>query len=397
MECYFDNSATTPLLPEVLEEINLTAKELYGNPSSVHRKGLTAERRLKRAREIAASSLGASPREMIFTSGGSESNNLALKGLTKTASQRGKHIISSMVEHDAVYQTLRFLEEECACPVTYLQPDRQGQISVDQVLQAVREETFLIALMQVNNETGALLDLKRLSDEVGKRNQERRQKIHLHVDAVQSFLKVPIDLRQLSAVSTMSISAHKVHGPKGVGILYRRQDVRLIPLIHGGGQEEGYRSGTENTIGILGLAKAVELQAAETAENRQRLDTLKKYFLQRLIAAVPDVIVHSPKEGAPHICNFSVLGIRGEILVHALEEEEIYVSTGSACSSKKKGSRILESMRLPADQRESALRFSFSTSNTKEQVDYAIDVLAKKTAELRKILKYRPRKEHSNV
>lgn len=397
MECYFDNSATTPIKLEVLKTMNEAAITLYGNPSSIHRKGLEAERQLKQARECIAESVHASAKEIVFTSCGSESNNLAIKGIAGTVGKRGKHIITSSVEHDAVYKVVRFLEETQGYSVTVLSPDRYGKIAVESVLRAIREDTFLIALMHVNNELGAILDIELLSDEIVVQNKKRSLPIHLHLDAVQSFLKIPLDMRKLSGVSTMSISAHKVHGPKGVGALYRRTNLRLLPLIHGGGQEDGDRSGTENTLGIFGFAEAVRLQKEDIRSRQVFLSGLKDHFVRSVKTQIEDVMIHSPEDGAPHICNLSFLGIGGEVLVHTLEQEGIYISTGSACSSKKKGSRILENIGLPKIERESAVRFSFSEDNTKEQIEHTLSVLCDTVDKLRKILKYRVRKDSRNV
>lgn len=387
LECYFDNSATTPLREEVMEEILSLSRLCWANPSSAHRLGLEAERKLKEARALTAESLRAQPKEIIFTSGGTEANNLALKGIAKAAGQRGRHIISSKAEHDSVYQSLCSLEEE-GFSVTYLTPDRQGRIRAEQVREALREDSFLIALMHINNEVGAVLDIEELSRQTETWNRERKIPLCLHLDAVQSYLRRELDMGKLRGVSSMSVSGHKVHGPKGVGALYLREGVRVRPLIDGGGQERERRSGTENTLGIYAFAKAVALQAGDIEKRREKIGALRDRF-EREAAKLPDVVFHSSAEGAEHICSLAFLGVPGEVLIHTLEQEGIYVSTGAACSSKKKGSRILESMNLPKAERESTLRFSFSELNTPEQVDYAVSVLEKKLRELRRILKYK--------
>lgn len=393
MECYFDNSATTPLREEVLQEMMRAGRFCFANPSSPHRPGLEAERKMKEARVLMAASLGAQPKEIFFTSGGTEANNLGIKGTAKAAGKRGRHIISSMAEHDSVYGCLKYLESE-GFSVTYLRPDSRGRIRTEQVGAALREDTFLIALMHINNEVGAVLNIEELSSEVQRWNRDRKIPLFFHLDAVQSYLRRELDMRKLGGVSSLSISAHKVHGPKGVGALYLREGVRALPLFHGGGQEGGQRSGTENTIGIFGFAKAVALQAENIGERRKRLGELREHFY-RGVSRIPDVVSHSPEDGAEHICSLAFLGVPGEVLIHSLEQERIYVSTGAACSSKKKGSRVLESLNLPKTERESTLRFSFSEMNTAEEIDYAVSLLEKKVGELRGILKYRSRKNET--
>lgn len=384
LEVYFDNSATTQPFNEVIEEISSVMKNNYGNPSSIHRKGIDAEKVLKNSRQIIADSLNVKSKEVIFTSGGTESNNIAIKGVLSAKNRQGKHIISSLSEHDSVFKILEDLQIKDEYNISFLKPDRYGKVLLKQVSDAIREDTVLVSLMHINNELGAQNPIH----DIGKKLKSDYPQIHFHVDAVQSYMKYAIDPYSLG-IDSLSISSHKIHGPKGTGALYLSERARINPLFYGGGQERNLRSGTENTPGIAGFARAVNMQKDSIIKNREYLNGLKNRFIEMLERRIKDITINSEPEGCGHILNISFLGVRGEILLHSLEQKGIYVSTGSACSSKKKGSRILETTGMSNLQKEGAIRFSFSTFNTSEEIDYTVDQLEGIIENLRKILKYK--------
>lgn len=384
LEVYFDNSATTQPLDEVIEEISRVMKNNYGNPSSIHRMGIDAEKILKNSRQIIADSLNAKSKEVIFTSGGTESNNIAIKGILSTKNRQGNHIISSSAEHDSVFKILEDLHIKDELQITFLKPDRYGKISLKQVEDAIRKDTVLVCLMHINNELGAQNPVR----EIGKKLKSDYPQIHFHVDAVQSYMKYSLD-PQSSGIDSLSLSSHKIHGPKGTGALYLREAARINPLFYGGGQERNIRSGTENTPCIAGFARAVKMQKDLIEKNKEYLKKLKTMFIEMTELRIKDIIINSDPEGCDHILNISFLGVRGEVLLHSLEQKGIYVSTGSACSSKKKGSRILEATGMSSIQKEGAIRFSFSAFNTSEEIEYTVDQLEAIVGSLRKILKYK--------
>lgn len=381
-EIYLDNSATTRVDPRVvkaMEEVFLTA---YGNPSSLHRKGLEAERLMKEARRSIASILRVEPECLIFTSGGTESNNLAIRGVAMVPRRRGRHLITSAIEHSSVLNTFRDLEDQ-GFPVTYLKPDGNGVIGPEKVRSALRDDTILVSIMHVNNEIGSVEPV----EEIAKVIKEKGRDILFHVDDVQGFGKLPL-YPELSGIDLLSISAHKLHGPKGVGALFIRRGVKIKPVLTGGGQEDGFRSGTENVPGIVGFGIAARLAADEMEEHGWRMKSLKERLLERLLSEIPDVRVNGPsgEGGAPHILNLSFMGVRGEVLVHWLEMRGIFVSTGSACSSRKvTASHVLLAMGLGEDVSQSAIRVSFSRFNDERDVDALCDALKDGVAELRSI------------
>lgn len=385
LEVYLDNSATTQPFSEVIEEMTSVMKNNYGNPSSIHRMGINAEKTLKNSRQIIADSLNVKSKEIIFTSGGTESNNIAIMGVLSAKIRQGNHIISSLAEHDSVYKLLENLHIKEENQITFLKPDRYGKISWEQVLDAIRKDTVLVSLMHINNELGAINPI----GEIGELLKSKYPQIHLHVDAVQSYMKTRIDPQYWGGIDSLSISSHKVHGPKGTGALYVKEGSRINPLFQGGGQERNLRSGTENTVGIAGFAKAVQMQMDSIDKNSEYLKNMKNEFIEILEQEVKDITVNSDPKGCGHILNISFLGVRGEILLHSLEQKGIYVSTGSACSSKKKGSRILESAGMSNIQKEGAIRFSFSTFNTPQEIEYTINNLSEIVESLRKILRYK--------
>ncbi|MGB9780021.1 cysteine desulfurase family protein [Caldanaerobacter sp.] len=379
MEVYLDNSATTKVRKEVIDKMLEVLEEEYGNPSSLHRKGYQAEKLLKEARENVACLIGGRPEGIIFTSGGTESNNLALIGVAGSLKKRGNHIISSTIEHPSILNVLKFLEES-GFKVTYIEVDKKGKVNPEDVENAINDKTILISIMAVNNEIGTIEPIEEIAS-IAKRNG-----VLFHVDAVQAAGKIEIDVKK-QKLDMVSLSAHKIHGPKGVGALYLSEEVRISPIIFGGGQEKNIRSGTENMPGIVGFGVASRLAKESLEEVSQKLMELKKSLWEGISSEIKDVHLNGPEveEGAPHILNVSFRGVRGEVLLHALEEEGIYVSTGSACSSKKRGeSHVLKAIGLKGDLLEGAIRFSLGIFNTEKDIDYTVDILKKKVDFLRR-------------
>ncbi len=371
-EIYLDNSATTKPLDEVVNTMTAVLTNNYGNPSSLHNKGLEAEKVIKTARGKIAKKLAVNPEEIYFSSGGTESNNLAIKGIAYNYQNRGRHLITTGVEHASVLESFLALEED-GFEITYLKPDKYGDISLDQLADSITKNTTLVSLIHINNELGTILPL----DKIGRIIKEKNKNTYFHTDCVQSFGKVLLDPKK-SNVDLLTISGHKIHGPKGIGALYKRNGVELKAQIVGGGQEGGVRCGTENTPGIAGLIAAVEALPDFSAQSNynKELDRLKKYFIKQLKKIKRKFIVNSPKNGAPHLINISFPGIKGEVLIHSLEGEGIYVSTGSACHSKSnEKSHVLRAIGLPAEQIDGTIRISFSHFNTKEDIDYTIKTL----------------------
>nr|WP_288828157.1 cysteine desulfurase family protein [uncultured Clostridium sp.] len=371
MEAYFDNSATTKVLEPVKEIVIKTMMEDYGNPSSKHKKGLDAERYIKEAAETIAGTLKVAAKEIVFTSGGSESNNMAIIATAMANKRAGNHIISTGIEHASVYNPLAFLEAQ-GFRVTYLSVDGQGHINLEELEEAICPETILVSIMYVNNEIGAIEPVEAISKIIKKKNPN----ILFHVDAIQAYGKLLIRPKS-QGIDLLSVSAHKIHGPKGIGFLYIDKKVRIIPMIYGGGQQGGMRSGTENVPGIAGLAAAANYMYTSHREKIRGIIELKDYMIDRL-AEIEGVTINSLKGelSAPQIVSASFMGIRSEVLLHALEEKEIYVSSGSACSSNHPAvSGTLKGIGLRQELLDSTLRFSFGIFNTREEVDYCIETL----------------------
>lgn len=385
MEAYLDNSATTRCLENVRDIVVKTMMEDYGNPSSRHRKGMVAEKYLRDAREKIARTLKVNEKEIFFTSGGTESNNWALVGAALANRRAGMHIITTAVEHAAVIQPMMYLEEQ-GFRVTYLPVDRYGRISLSALQEAVCEDTILVSVMYVNNELGAVEPV----EEIGRFLKEKHPNILFHVDAIQAYGKYRIFPKRLG-IDMLSVSGHKIHGPKGVGFLYINERVKIRPLILGGGQQKGMRSGTDNVPGIAGLGEAAREAYQDFEEKRAHLLALKKYFMEEA-AKLPDVVLNSlpGEEGAPHIVSVSFRGVRSEVLLHALEEKGISVSSGSACSSNKKlpVSTVLKEIGMERDLLDATLRFSFSRFNTEEELAYSIGVLKELLPMLRKYARH---------
>ena len=368
MEAYFDNSATTRCCPEAAEIMMRTLTEDFGNPSAMHRKGVEAERYVREAAETIAALLKVQPKEILFTSGGTESDNLSLIGGAFANQRAGKHIITTSVEHPAVENPAAFLEEQ-GFEVTRLPVDHRGVVRLDALTQALREDTILVSVMMVNNETGAVMPISEIAEIVHRKNP----RILFHVDAIQGFGKYRIFPSRMG-IDLLSVSGHKFHGPKGVGFLYIRSGVKVRPMILGGGQQNGMRSGTDNVPGIAGMAAAAEKVCTDMEKKTEHLRCLKKRMAEGL-QEIPEVRINGMalEEGAPHILSVTVPGVRSEVLLHALEEKSIYISAGSACSShKRRPSAVLTAMGLPKADIESTVRISFSEENTMEEVDYAL-------------------------
>lgn len=371
MEAYLDNSATTRCEKEVAELVEKVMLTDYGNPSSMHLKGMEAENYVKEARIKIAKTLKVKEKEIIFTSGGTESDNMALIGVALANQRAGKHVITTEVEHAAIHATVAFLEE-LGFEITKIPVDGNGIISMEKLEQALRPDTILVSIMHVNNEVGALQPI----EEAAKLIKEKPPKAAFHVDAIQSYGKYKINPKK-TGIDLLSVSGHKIHGPKGVGFLYVNEKVKIKPLILGGGQQSGMRSGTENVPGIAGLALACEMAYENLEEKRANLYAMKQKFCKQLLE-LPDVKINGIYDelSAPQIVSASFRGIRSEVLLHTLEEKGIYVSAGSACSSNKPApSKTLLAMRVPKEELEATVRFSLSVHTKVEELDYTIKVL----------------------
>ncbi len=371
MEAYFDNSATTKLFDCVKDIVVKTMIEDYGNAASKHTKGVKAEQYIKEARAIIAKTLKVQEKEIVFTSGGSESNNMALIGAAMANRRRGNHIISSNVEHSSVYNTLGVLQEQ-GFEITYLPVNHQGHIDLEQLKDSLRSETILVSVMYVNNEVGSVEPVEEISKVIKKTYPD----ILFHVDAIQAYGKYEIRPKR-QGIDLLSVSGHKFHGPKGTGFLYINEKAKVKPLIYGGGQQKGMRSGTENVPGVAGMGAAAKEIYERHREKVDYLYGLKDYFMKRLEEIDGCVINSQPgRESAPQIVSVSFQGVRSEVLLHALEEREIYVSSGSACSSNHPGvSGTLKGIGVKQELLDATLRFSFGMFNKSEEIDYAVQVL----------------------
>lgn len=377
MEIYLDNGATTRVLPQVRDEMVKVLMEDYGNPSAMHTKGVQAEKYLKQTRKIMARSLKVEENEVYFTSGGTEGNNIAIIGTALANQRAGKHLITTKVEHASVSEVFYYLES-LGFEVTYLPVDSHGIVSPQKLEDAIREDTILVSVMCVNNEIGAIEPVKEMAELIKKKNKNTL----FHVDAVQAYGKMHLYPKRWN-IDLMTISGHKIHAPKGTGALFIRQKVKVKPLVYGGHQERGMRSGTENVPGIAGLGVAAAWIQDGLDERSQKIDEVKQYFVSSVVEQIENVKNNSGQ--APHIASISFRGVRSEVLLHALEERNIYVSAGAACSNNKKGtSNTLVAIGLTKEEKESTLRFTFSCFNTKEEVDEVVRVLKELVPMLRK-------------
>lgn len=386
MEAYLDNAATTKVSTAVLEKMNQVYCSDFGNPSSMHKKGMDAEQYIKEAKQRIAAVLKCEPSEIIFTSGGTESNNMALLGTALANKRTGNHIITTRIEHASVYQPLLFLEE-LGFRVTFAPVDEVGRVQVDELVDAVGDDTILVSVMYVNNEIGSIEPVA----EIARRIKEKNPKVLFHVDAIQAFGKMKLQ-PQKEGIDLLSVSGHKIHGPKGSGFLYIKNKTKIRPILHGGGQERGLRSGTENVPAIAGLGQAAFDMYAALEENRSHLFALKKLLAERFSSMDGVVLNGIPMEGieagAPHILSASFRGIRSEVLLHALEEKGVYVSSGSACSSNHPDiSGTLVAIGVEKDLLDATLRFSFSSETTIEEVEYAADCVEQLLVPLRKFFR----------
>ena len=380
MVVYLDNSATTKVRPEVLKEIIDVNENYYGNPSSIHRMGLKVEKKIEEARKSAAKLIGAASEEVFFTGGGTESNNIAIFGHLSNLSKHN-NIITTKIEHPSVYNVFKQFEDKCT--VNYLDTDECGRINTAQLKEFVDENTLLVSIMHVNNEIGIIQDLDEISNIIKAKNNNTK----LHVDAVQSLGKIKIDVKRLS-LDTLSFSSHKIHGPKGVGGLFIRSGLKINPITYGGGQERGIRSGTENTAGIIGFGKACELIYDNFDEEVKKLYSLKEQYIEKFTEEIDDIRINtSTSDTAPHIINISFKNVPGEVLVHYLEGNDIYVSTGSACSSKARDNRILDAIKLSKEYQAGTIRISLGHFNDFEEIDYVIDKIKQAVKDIRSITK----------
>ena len=369
MEAYLDNSATTCAFARVCDIMMKTMSQDYGNPSSLHTKGFHAEHYVNEAREAIARSLRVSDREIIFTSGGTESNNMALIGTAMANKRAGNHLITTCIEHASIYNTMSFLEEQ-GFRVTYLPVDHNGHVSLDALREAICDETILISVMYVNNEMGAVEPI----EEIAKVIKEKKSKAYFHVDAIQGYGKYVIHPKKLG-INLMSVSGHKIHGPKGVGFLYVDEKVKIKPIIFGGGQQKNMRSGTENVPGVAGLGMAVKEIYTGHEEKVDHLYALKERMVNGL-QEMDGVVIHglTGRDSAPQIVSAGFEGVRAEVLLHALEDRGIYVSSGSACSSNHPGvSGTLKGIGVKDSLLDATLRFSFGVYNTEDEVDYCLE------------------------
>lgn len=376
---YFDNSATTQPYKEVIKLVAKLMSEEFGNSSSLHTLGIRAERILEDNRDKLATTIKAKPEELIFTSGGTESVNMALRGTAEILKRSGKHILSSPVEHSAALESLKELER-LGCEVEYLDVDKYGRILVDDLKSKLRKDTILVNIMAVNNELGTIEPLGEAA-QIIKSNSERTI---FHVDAVQAYGKILINTRDLNA-DFISFSSHKIHGPKGVGMLYMRKGIRLHPLMMGGGHERNLRAGTVNVPGIAGFGLAASIKTERMKEDQKNSRKIRNILINELNNSIgTDIRINSPEDGVENILNISFKGIKAETLLHFLEMREIYVSSGSACNSKKNAiSHVLKAIEIPRQWAEGAIRFSFGSFNTEKEAVITADAIKEIITKLR--------------
>ena len=381
MEVYLDNSATTQPYKEVAQVVFDTMMNTYGNPSSLHRMGKSAEDLMTKCREVISSTVYGTPDELYFTSGGTESDNMAIIGYAMANKRRGNRVITQVTEHKAVLESFAYLEKQ-GFDVQYIAVDESGLVDMDALRDAIDDNTILVSIMAVNNETGAIQPMDRISAMID------HTRCAFHVDAVQAYGKLPINVRK-SNIDMLTISAHKIHGPNGVGALYLRRGIRINPVVIGGQQEKSLRSGTENLAGIAGFAKAAEIRFAHMDETAVKIAELKSK-LSHGLSNIAGVVVNSAEDSLYSILNVSFTGVRSEVLLHILESKGIYVSSGSACNSKKgSASYVLSAMNLGRERVDGAIRFSLSEFNTEQEIEYVCQVAAKEVPLLAQIMNRR--------
>ena len=383
-EAYLDNSATTRCYPEVVELMNKIYLEEYGNPSSMHHKGVEAENRINDARRALARILKVNDRNILFTSCGTESDNIAIIGAALANRRRGRHLVTTRIEHPAVLESMKYLEDQ-GFEVTYLPVDETGVVSPETAAAAVRDDTILVSVMHTNNEIGSVQPVAEISKAIKAKNPA----VLFHVDAVQGFGKAKIYPKK-QGIDLLAVSGHKIHAPKGIGFLYIGDKVKVKNLIYGGGQQGGMRSGTENTAGIAGMGLAAEMQYRDFDQKIERLYGLRE-LLMSLIEDIPDLKVNGQpgREGAPHILSLTVPGVRAEVLLHALEGKGVYVSSGSACATNRPHlSGTLEAIGLPREYLDNTIRISLSDMTTEEDIRQAADALHELIPFLRKYTRH---------
>ena len=380
MEVYLDKSATTKCLPEVAALMTRIMCDEYGNPSSLHKKGVESEKYVRYAKEVIAKCMKVQEKEILFTSGGTESDNIALIGGAYANYRAGRHIITTRIEHPAVLQTCAYLEEQ-GFAVTYLPVNAKGVVSLADLERAMTKNTILVSIMHTNNEVGAVQPIEQAGELIKRMNPNTL----FHVDAVQGFGKCRIYPKRMH-VDLLSVSAHKIHGPKGVGFLYINEKAKVRPIIFGGGQQKGMRSGTENVPGIAGMAKAIEEIFTDFDEKMEYLYSIKERFVKG-VSALEGIRLNGPvgRDGAPHVVSVSIQGVRSEVMLHALEDKGIYVSAGSACSSNKPSvSATLKAIGVEKQYLDATLRFSFSLYTTEAEIDYTVKCLSELLPVLRR-------------
>lgn len=375
---YLDHNATTPVHPEVLEAMLPYFKEKFGNPSSIHGFGREAKVALEEARERVASLLGASSNEIFFTGGGTESDNLAVKGTAFANRKKGLHIITSKIEHHAILESCKFLEKE-GFTNTYLPVDSKGVVDPEELKKAIREDTTLVSIMYVNNEVGIIQPMEELSGMAKERG------VYFHTDAVQATGKIPINVKELNNIDMLSMSGHKINGPKGAGAIFIRKGVRIIPWSHGGHHERSRRAGTENVPGIVGFAKALELAVRDLDDQNKHLKELTETFYRKLTETIPDVILNGDlNRRVSNTLNLSFKGVEGESIILSLDLKGVAVASGSACTSGTlEPSHVLSAMGIAPEIAQGAIRFSFGRDNTMEDVEYVARILPEMVTRLR--------------
>lgn len=386
MRVYLDNSATTAMTPEVIEAMLPYFSEEMGNAQSVHSFGQRAKAGVEKSRRQVAALINAAPTEIVFLSGGTEADNLAIRGIAEAHGQHGRHIITTVIEHPAVLATCDALDR-AGFRVTHLPVSRNGLVSIDDVREAVTDDTILISVMLANNETGTIQPIEEIAGVVADARTRGLSHLHLHTDAVQGVGKIPIDVKRLG-IDLLSLSAHKIHGPKGNGALFVRKGTRLTKLLYGGHHERDRRAGTENVPGIVGFGRAAEMARFQLDERMTRMRELRDYLERCVMSLIPDVRINGDRERrVPNISNLSFEGVDGESLLIALDLKGIAVSTGSACASGSlEPSHVLQALGLSREEVRGSLRFSLSAYTTRNEIDYAVSVLEETVARLREMI-----------
>lgn len=378
---YLDNNATTPVAPEVRKEIEKYLNKKYGNPNSLHRKGMETREAVEKNREKIASLINASEDDIYFTSCATEANNTALKGTAFERKEEGKHIITTEIEHDCVLNTAKWLEKQ-GFEVTYLEPDKEGFIRPEQVENALKEDTILVSIILANNEIGTIQPMKNIAEKVSKTD------VYLHTDAAQAAGKIELDVKKLG-VDMMTVNAHKMYGPKGIGALWKKREARITPLLHGGGQEKGMRSGTENVSYIAGFGKAAEIAEKNLEKDRKKLKELSEKLIKGIEEKIERTVLNGPKElekRLPGNVNVSIRGVEGEAVMLHLDDENIQVSTGSACASESlEPSHVISALGQDTEVAHSSIRLGIGRYNTKEDIEKVLETLPSIVEELRNI------------